>query len=876
MNEEGLGAGMQVPDNVQEEQLDDLSETTNSNDSIHYPSQDPPPTPIQKETIEKIYNNKLENGKAYYILCSKWWRQWKRYVGFQNEKQDPQNPGVITNDHLFSNIETRSLMKGISEGSDFEFIQEEIWNLLKDWYGYDYEIKRIASTDSRKNVRIQLNPVNLRVVKSSDENEVHEVKVFTMLCTVKDFIRLMCKKMDLKVEDVRLWDFYGRRKLELLSDSSFMSECNLMENQLLLLEERGENGEFPPARTYNDRIIHRAPSDPGKTGLDNLGNTCFMNSAIQCLSSVAPLTDFFVTDEYKGDINLKNPLGMQGQIANAYANLLKELWSPLTSVVAPRDFKRVIEKYAPQFSGYQQHDSQELVAFLLDGLHEDLNRVQDKPYIEEDDELDIPLEEKAKIAWDNYLLRNRSIIVDYFQGLLKSRLVCPTCSKVSIKFDPFMYLTLPLPVETKRKLIVTVHFLDTNRKPTKYCVKVEKAGSVKDLINALSEVTGIPSNRMKIYESFKHKFHKKWKENEWIAEIADTDVLYAFEIPEDEEYIQIKVLNGKKDKYKPSQISLYGEPFILNIKRTITPREAYKVILDKVKYFLTDTDIPELVQLESTSQNAEKDSDDDESSDEEQVNVETNAISVFYVVNRRENVIDLFKQPIDTEIELERHSRYYLTFGEEEYSKYIEDDEDRWFDEDESIEKIYKEKEIRKTSIDLKESLDMFTVEEILSADDTWYCNRCKEHKQATKKFDLWRLPKILVIHLKRFSYKNKYSKDKIKMLVDFPLKDLDLSEFVKGEGAEDSMYDLVAVSNHYGDLGGGHYTAYAYHRNENKWYDYNDSSVREVSEKDICTPSAYLLFYKRKDVPWSTFEYQIPEPEPEIEPIDDALIHEA
>ena len=53
------------------------------------------------------------------------------------------------------------------------------------------------------------------------------------------------------------------------------------------------------------------------------------------------------------------------------------------SFVTPRAFKQTVGACAPQFSGYQQHDSQELLAFLLDGLHEDLNRVRQKPYIEE-------------------------------------------------------------------------------------------------------------------------------------------------------------------------------------------------------------------------------------------------------------------------------------------------------------------------------------------------------------------------------------------------------------------------------------------------------------------------------------------------------------
>jgi len=63
---------------------------------------------------------------------------------------------------------------------------------------------------------------------------------------------------------------------------------------------------------------------------------------------------------------------------------------------------------------------------------------------------------------------------------------------------------------------------------------------------------------------------------------------------------------------------------------------------------------------------------------------------------------------------------------------------------------------------------------------------------------------------------------------------------------SNDPIYDLYAVSNHYGGLGGGHYTAYA--KNNDKWYDFNDSSVRSVSESSIVGSGAYILFYKRRD----------------------------
>ena len=90
---------------------------------------------------------------------------------------------------------------------------------------------------------------------------------------------------------------------------------------------------------------------------------------------------------FHGELNPDNPLGMQGAIAEVFGSLLRRIWNPTTSATtfAPREFKAELQRFAPQFSGYQQHDSQELVAFLLEGLHEDLNRVLKKPYVEKPD-----------------------------------------------------------------------------------------------------------------------------------------------------------------------------------------------------------------------------------------------------------------------------------------------------------------------------------------------------------------------------------------------------------------------------------------------------------------------------------------------------------
>jgi ubiquitin carboxyl-terminal hydrolase 4/11/15 len=138
---------------------------------------------------------------------------------------------------------------------------------------------------------------------------------------------------------------------------------------------------------------------------------------------------------------------MKGQVADKFGGLIEQIWSESTAAstsrfygsysnaVTPREFKQMIGRFAPSFAGYGQQDTQELIAFLLDGLHEDLNRIQKKPYIEKPDWKDGGNAEDlalfAKECWDGYKKRNDSVIVDLFQGQLKSTLICPDCSKVS-------------------------------------------------------------------------------------------------------------------------------------------------------------------------------------------------------------------------------------------------------------------------------------------------------------------------------------------------------------------------------------------------------------------------------------------------------------
>jgi len=140
---------------------------------------------------------------------------------------------------------------------------------------------------------------------------------------------------------------------------------------------------------------------------------------------------------------------------------------------------------------------------------------------------------------------------------------------------------------------------------------------------------------------------------------------------------------------------------------------------------------------------------------------------------------------------------------------------------------------------------DEYIKSEKLEGDNAWYNEKTKKKEDVVKQLSFWNFPKILVIVLKRFTPDGLH---KIGTNIDFPIKDLDLSRYVKGYNPKSYVYDLYGVSNHFGGISGGHYTA-CINNADNKWVHFDDENMSIITdEKELVSQNAYCLFYRKKN----------------------------
>ena len=636
--------------------------------------------------------------------------------------------------------------------------------------------------------------------------------------------------------------------------------------------------EFIPKNFY-EKIYTKENKEKSKglVGLFNLGNTCYLNCSLQCLSNTKDLTKYFLFNYYQNDINLQTTFGSNGVLVKAYSDLINLMWLSKFVKINPHFFRVAFCVSTHKFMNSQQQDAMEFISLLLNYLHEDLNRVKQKPYliIEEQREKESDILASQRIYSYN-LKRDNSIIIDLFNGQFQNTIKCTTCFKEFKKYESFNNLSLPIPEEHNHYIIkffttlkckyITINinsettFEDLIINASKYLSKnilnsikeAQKSKQSPEYINALlkqnidiikldkNKIINIiysqPDDENEIQKNYKKKL-KPYINNE------EEIVLYEREIIP-EYLLNIYVYPITTDPKDDDNINFLSYPIVFSVKHDLTLENLEKLINEKLSHiFLENIDVKNrhLIDLHILHSNKNMNTgilkliksykkcpfcNNDYS--------EKKYCPLYFYFNKNDIVSKLFKYSKYSEpiIILARSSYYDL--NKEVYPGYN-------FEENNILNK-YK---------NIYDSLNQFGKPEILGEDNLWDCPQCSTKRKISKWMRVFRAPNYLIIQLKRFkkksnSFFNFLESDKNETFVSFPMKNLDLSNYMDGPEKDKCIYNLYAIINHINNFGVNHFTAYC--RNNKKWVEYDDHKINYDIENPV-TKEAYILFYIKKNI---------------------------
>jgi ubiquitin carboxyl-terminal hydrolase 4/11/15 len=671
-------------------------------------------------------------------------------------------------------------------------------------------------------------------------------------------------------------------------------------------EKKTNLNEYPQINLNISEIyqLFNKNSRLGITGSRNLGNTCYMNSSIQCFSNSIDLTYYFLSKEYKKDINEKNKLGFEGDLAKQYYKILFSLWILNEKTIDLSEFKSTFSKKAKLFRGFNQQDAHEFITFLLDYLNEDLNKISKKPYEEIDEQKKYELDLDCALRfWDLNFRRNNSIITKLFTGQFKSTIICPLCKRISTSYDVFNTFSLPIPkrnFEKKNQNYLNKKSYrnqnndgnDFSKKEKQielyYIPKYSIRTTIKIILNGKKNIT---------YEEITKELIKNQNFPYQIKILSFFQVLNKLltKIPNDSENFNYSLTNfccEKEDNKYESIIPLYikasSEDSLSAYPRLFFVYNKMKPFNFSKKIFFFARKYIKLSEIENENRNFEKilqeyiqnirfmderitkimasEFNEIYQNENDQYNDLRNNFpySVYLEKENNKIIVPIFENNFSVEkiIKLINDKNYKLYLDFIPNSKYIKKDKlkfnnyrllenENQFNNNNknniSLNHNYNNNLNQEKTITLYDCFELFRREETLEKGNEWYCSKCKKFVLAKKKLELFYLPKLFIICLKRFSTEtHHFSKNNI--LIDFPIENMDMEEYVEGPEKKKSQYELYAVCQHYGNIYGGHYTSLCKNYFYKKWFLYNDDYVNEFNEKKIVSEAAYILFYRRKE----------------------------
>ncbi|XP_073696346.1 ubiquitin carboxyl-terminal hydrolase 20 isoform X1 [Garra rufa] len=538
----------------------------------------------------------------------------------------------------------------------------------------------------------------------------------------------------------------------------------------------------------------------GLTGMKNIGNSCYMNAALQALSNCPPLTQFFL--DCSGLVRTdKKPA-----LCKSYQKLISELWhKKRPSYVVPTNLFHGIKLVNPMFRGYAQQDTQEFLRCLMDQLHEELK----EPFFDCSGAI-LDVEPDRNLDNRNHVDGDRSPSEDEF-------LSCDSASG-SERGDGERAGEAELLIQDE-------------------CVGVRGSGGISEK-ERLKERRGEEKTReMDEDADVDTAAQEGQAERETEATTITTNVPTPGNTEPDNEVSMhcsssrpcspthnVQELHSRLSSSPPRSSPLRAGP-------TYTFKKAQMLLSTKKKKQsrfrsvisdIFDGSILSLVQCLTC--------------DRVSTTVETFQ-DLSLPIPGKEDLAKLHSSihqsaPVKAGVCTDGYAAQgWISYIMDSIRRFVVSCIPSWF---------------WGPMVTLEDCLAAFFAADELKGDNMYSCERCKKLRNGVKYCKVLRLPEILCIHLKRFRHEVMYS-FKINSHVSFPLEGLDLKPFLAKESpSQITTYDLLSVICHHGTAGSGHYIAYCQNVINGQWYEFDDQYVTEVHETVVQNAEAYVLFYRK------------------------------
>lgn len=563
----------------------------------------------------------------------------------------------------------------------------------------------------------------------------------------------------------------------------------------------------------------------GITGLTNQGNTCYVNSIIQCLSNCKDFRNFLLHNKIIHLLNKSDNIflarkNLNNTLTFQLRKIFSYFWFNDYKIIELSSFRKIFCKKIDMFRNFNQHDSQEALLCIIDTIHEELAQDYDivpknkdiifdslNYYYNNNLDYDILkiinndiskyLNFKSFIDFKN-THKNYSDIYDIFEGRTISQLKCPLTNGIKANFESQFFFTLSL---------INNQFDESTEESNENSSDSNNV-SYEESDNDQSSSSNSNSSTIKKYKNIIKLKNKLEYENE-----------------------SNKLFTSNSYNFENSQDHSSNENYDNNSEYTNSDSNE-------------NDDINSEHSNDNNSETINSDSNENESIKSEHSNQTDDNNSEVINSDINENYEN---NSIDSNYSQDYSYENQSNTSENGSIEYESNNFD--IDEDSNYVNLFTNLKKKVKKCNIYDLFDNFSKMEILDNENQWFSPYCQQKVNAEKINLIWDSPKVFIILIKRFEY-TEYGPEKLNHLVDFPIYDLDITNYLhENHVSKYTKYNLFAINNHdsmnSNGINFGHYYSYCKNSIDNKWYNFDDDDVSEIHENKLVTNKAYMLFYE-------------------------------